>query len=280
MIFDTHVHYDDRRFDDDREEVLAGLAAAGIGGAVNIGCDLKSSKAGRTLAERFPFLYFAAGIYPDNTAGAEEAGESEVLAELRSLLSSPLAAAVGEIGLDYHGYEDYPDKPLPALQKKWLQLQLELAREMNKPLVLHSRDAAADTLSFVCGEMRDLDKVIHCFSYSREVAAQCLDAGAYLGIGGVVTFGNGRKMKDVVEYMPLDRLLLETDCPYLAPEPFRGKRNDSSYLPYVVRTVAQIKGLSEEAVERAAWENAIRFYRLPQDAYTYGKQVQHESILS
>ena len=149
---------------------------------------------------------------------------------------------------------------IAELQQKWFRLQAGLAREMGKPIVIHSRDAAADTLSLVRGELRDQPKVLHCFSYSKEVAAQCLDAGAYLGIGGVVTFKNGRKMKDVVEYMPADRLLLETDCPYLAPEPFRGRRNQSGYLPYVVRQIALIKGMTEEEVETVTWENAVKFY--------------------
>ncbi len=257
MIFDTHVHYDDRRFDEDRGAVLNALASVGVFGAVNIGCDFRSSEAGRTLARQYPFLYFAAGIYPDNVGEAEELGEDAALARLRELLSDPKAVAVGEIGLDYH----YPDLD-KALQKKWLGLQLSLARECDKPVVIHSRDAAADTLSFVKGEMRGLEKVLHCFSYEKEMARECLNEGCYLGIGGVVTFKNGRKMKDVVDYMPMDRLLLETDCPYLAPEPFRGRRNSSALLPYVVRTIAGIKGIPEEEVEEISWQNALRFYRI------------------
>ena len=262
MIFDTHVHYDDRRFDEDREEMLSGLPAAGIGGAVNIGCDLPTSEAGRRLAGRYPHLWFAAGIYPDNVEEAEKLGREEVISALRALLEDPKAVAVGEIGLDYYGYDRYEGKPAPARQREWLSLQLGLAREMGKPVVIHSRDAAAETLDFVRHEMRGLEKVLHCFSYSREVAAQCLDEGCYLGIGGVVTFRNGRKMKDVVDYMPTDRILLETDCPYLAPEPYRGRRNTSYYLPYVVRTIAEIKGITPEEVERITWENAVRFYRI------------------
>ena len=268
MIFDTHVHYDDRRFEEDREEVLRGLAAAGVGGAVNIGCDLAGSEAGRRLAGQYPFLYFSAGIYPDNVGEAEAQGEEKTLEALRRLLADPKAVAVGEIGLDYHGEDRWPDKPSRALQQKWLRLQLDLAAEADKPVVIHSRDAAQDTLDAVRSDNGRTAKVLHCFSYSREVAARCLDEGCYLGIGGVVTFRNGRKMKDVVDYMPTDRILLETDCPYLAPEPFRGRRNQSSYLPYVVRTVAELKGISTEEVERITWENALRFYRIdPNDLY-------------
>ncbi len=262
MIFDTHVHYDDRRFDEDRGEILQGLSAAGIGGAVNIGCDVKTSEAGQALAEGRPRLWFTAGFYPDNAAEAEAMGEDAALAFLRRMLAHPKAVGIGEIGLDYNGFDRYPEKPEPALQRKWLRLQLQLARELDKPVVIHSRDAAAETVGFVKNEMRGLNKVLHCFSYSREIAAQCLDEGCYLGIGGVVTFKNGRKMKDVVDYMPTDRLLLETDCPYLAPEPFRGRRNSSYLLPYVVRTVAEIKGIPPEEVERISWENALRFYRI------------------
>ena len=261
MIFDTHVHYDDRCFAEDREAVLSQLPEAGIGGAVNIGCDPASSEAGRELAGRYPYLYFAAGIYPDNVGEAEARGEAASLDALRALLADPKAVAVGEIGLDYHN-EDWPDKPSRELQRRWLRLQIRLAEECGKPVVIHSRDAAQDTLDIVCRETDGVEKVLHCFSYGREVAAQCLDAGAYLGIGGVVTFRNGRKMKDVVDYMPMDRLLLETDCPYLAPEPFRGRRNMSAYLPYVIRTVAEIKKVTAEEVERMTWENALRFYRL------------------
>ena len=260
MIFDTHVHYDDRRFDGDREEILGALPEAGVFGAVNIGCDVRSSEAGRALAERWPRLFFAAGFYPDNVTEAEAMGEEKALRFLRESLAHPKAAAVGEIGLDYHGFDAYPDKAQPELQRKWLKLQLEVAKEMHKPVVIHSRDAAAETVALVKSEMRGLEKVLHCFSYSKEVAAQCLDEGCYLGIGGVVTFKNGRKMKDVVNYMPMDRLLLETDCPYLAPEPFRGQRNASSLLPWVVKAIAEIRGIPAEEVEAATWENALRFY--------------------
>ena len=259
MIFDTHVHYDARRFDEDREETLSRILEAGVDRAVNIGCDLESSRAGLALSERHAFLWFAAGIYPDNVGDAEALGEEKVLTELEALLRHPKAAAVGEIGLDYH--ESRPDKPSRELQQKWLRLQIALAKRTGKPVVIHSRDAAEDTLAAVRQDMDGVEKVLHCFSYSREVAAQCLDCGCYLGIGGVVTFRNGRKMKDVVSYMPMDRLLLETDCPYLAPEPFRGRRNTSAYLPYVVQAIAEIKGISGEEVEAVTWENALRFYR-------------------
>ena len=262
MIFDTHVHYDDRRFDEDRGAVLAALPGAGVGVAVNIGCDLYSSEAGRQLAQQYGFMYFAAGFYPDNVGQAEAMGTEAALEHLRSILKDPKAVAVGEIGLDYHN-EDWQGKPSRALQQKWLRLQAGLAEELGLPVVIHSRDAANDTLEAVRG-MKNTDKVLHCFSYEKETARQCLNEGAYLGIGGVVTFKNGRKMKDVVDYMPMDRLLLETDCPYLAPEPFRGRRNTSAFLPYVIRTIAQIKGIKPEEVEAVTEANARRFYRIGQ----------------
>lgn len=259
MIFDTHAHYDDARFDGDRGELLRRLPERGVGCVLNCGASLASSAAGRELAARYPHVFFAAGVHPDEAAQPEALGETEALARLRFLLADPKAAAVGEIGLDRHG--DYPDKTSGALQEKWFRLQLRLARGLKKPVIVHSREAAADTLRILREEGGpEIRAVLHCFSYEKEMARRFLDLGYYLGVGGVVTYKNGRKLKEVVQYMPADRLLLETDCPYLAPEPFRGRRNWSLYLRYVVAEIAALRQISAEEVEAVTLENAQRFF--------------------
>lgn len=266
MIFDTHVHYDEARFDADRDEVLAGLRERGVSGAVNVGANLRSCEAGQRLAAQYPFLRFSAGVHPDDVAELEALGEEEALESLRRFLADPKAVAVGEIGLDYYG--DYPDKTAPALQQKWFSLQLDLAKDCGKPVIIHSRDAAADTLSLIkAAGGKDIPMVIHCFSYEKEMAREYLNMGHFLGVGGVVTYKNGRKLKDVVNYMPIDRLLLETDGPYLAPVPLRGTRNDSGNLKLVAEEIARIKGISPEEVEAVSFDNALRFYRLKAEAF-------------
>ena len=174
------------------------------------------------------------------------------------MLAQPRVVAVGEIGLDY--YWDEPDR---KIQKKWFSRQLDLAAEMKLPVIIHSRDAAQDTLDMMKAQHAgDIGGVIHCFSYGKEMAREYLNMGFFLGIGGVVTFQNGKKLKEVVEYAPLSSIVLETDCPYLSPVPLRGKRNSSRNLPYVVEMISQIKGVDRETVERETWENALRLYRL------------------
>lgn len=268
MIFDTHAHYDDEAFQADRAEVLNELSASGIRRVVNVGANRESTENSLKLAEEYDFFYAAAGVHPSDTAEFERSPEETFregepaasLDWLRRCLRHPKAVAVGEIGLDYHWNE--PDR---EIQKKWFSAQLTLAKELQKPVIIHSRDAAKDTLDLIReAGGPDFSMVIHCFSYGVEMAREYLNMGYYLGIGGVVTFANAKKLKEVVSYMPLDRLLLETDCPYLAPVPHRGKRNWSGYLPGVIQTIAGLKRVSPETVEQAAWENAFRFYRLPQ----------------
>ena len=236
MIFDTHAHYDDEAFDGDREELLSGLAAGGIGTVVNVGADMASTKTTIALTEKYPFIYGAAGVHPSSTAELDE----EKFAELRVLAQSGKIVAIGEIGLDY-----YWEEPDHETQKKWFHRQLNLARELKLPVIIHSRG------------------VIHCFSYGKEMAAEYLKMGFYLGIGGVLTFKNAKKLLEVAEMAPLDRLVLETDCPYLAPVPNRGKRNSSLNLPYVAEKLAEIKKCTPEEIVRATEENARRLYRLP-----------------
>ncbi len=252
MIFDTHAHYDDEQFDTDRDELIASLQEAGIGNVVDIGASLSSSQAAIDLSHKYDFFYASVGVHPSEV----EELDDENVKKLYEWSKDNKCVAIGEIGLDYH----WPD-PTPELQKKWFVRQLGIAREVGLPVLIHSRDAAADTLQIMRQEhAEDIGGVVHCFSYSKEIAKECVNMGFYIGIGGVLTFKNGRKMVEVVEQTPMDRILLETDCPYLAPEPYRGKRNCSLYLPYVVTKMAEIKGISEEEVIRITEENARKMY--------------------
>ncbi len=253
-IFDTHAHYDDEAFDEDREALLAELPENGIARVVNVGASLASC--GRTieLMNRYDYIYGAIGVHPSETAELND----EAFEWLRQQCQLEKCVAVGEIGLDY--YWDEPDR---ELQKEWFRRQLNLARELAKPVIIHSRDAAKDTVDLMTEEhAEEIGGVIHCYSYTKETAEVFLKMGFYFGIGGVLTFKNAKKLKEAVAYIPLDRIVLETDCPYLAPEPNRGKRNSSLNIPYVVKALAEIKGVEEETVRKAAWENAHKMYRL------------------
>ena len=255
MIFDTHAHYNSEAFDEDREELLAALPDAGIVRVVNISAEWESLQETRLLSEKYEYIYAAYGIHPDNVGDLSE----ERMEILRQYCLLPKAVAVGEIGLDY-----YWNKETRDIQMYWFGRQTELARELKLPVVIHSRDAAEDTFRMAQKlHLEDVGGVVHCYGYSRELAREYVKMGLFLGIGGVVTFKNGRKLKETVEEIPLEHLVLETDCPYLSPVPFRGKRNSSLYLPYVVDMIAQIKGITREEVEKATWENAHRLYRLP-----------------
>lgn len=252
MIIDTHAHYDDKAFDEDRTEVLESMAGEGIGRIVNIGSSLEACKRTIQLMEQYDFIYGALGIHPTDSG---ELTESDI-EWIKEMCALEKCVAVGEIGLDY--YWDEPDR---AIQKKWFVRQLELAKEVNLPVVIHSRDAAQDTVDIMKAEKaQEIGGVVHCYSYSREMAKTFLDMGFYFGIGGVVTFNNGRKLKEVVEYLPMDRIVLETDSPYLAPVPFRGKRNDSRKLIHVVEQIANIKGISLEEVQQTTTQNAHNLY--------------------
>ncbi len=254
MIFDTHAHYDDEQYDIDRDELLSGMKAAGIGNIVNVGANLESSERSVELSHKYDFIYSAVGVHPSDVT--ELNGEN--LEKIRLLSRDERCVAIGEIGLDYH----WPD-PAPEIQKEWFVRQLELAREENKPVIIHSRDAAKDTVDILRdNNAGELGGVVHCFSYSAEIALECVRMGFYIGVGGVLTFKNGRKLKEVVEKVPMDRIILETDCPYLAPTPHRGERNNSSYLPYVVQAMAELKGISEDEVIDITEHNARVMYRI------------------
>ena len=252
MIFDTHAHYDDEAFNEDREAVIKSLA--GVETVVNIGASMASSETTLELTRNYPFIYGTAGVHPSETAELDE----EKFQRLKEIVREPKIVAVGEIGLDY-----YWEKPAHDIQKNWFERQLELAREVNLPVVIHSREAAKDTLEIMkAAKAGDMGGVIHCFSYGKDMAREYLDMGFFLGIGGVLTFKNAKKLREVVEYAPMAQLVLETDSPYMAPEPNRGKRNTSANLPYVVNMMAEIKGLSPEDVIAATEKNARRLYRM------------------
>ena len=255
MIFDTHAHYDDEQFDEDRDGLLNALALNRIGRVVNIGANIAATKATVALTQKYPFIYGAVGVHPS------DAGEmnDDVLEWLGGLTKMPKVVAVGEIGLDYYWDKD---EAVRENQKKWFIRQLELARECQLPVCIHSRDAAKDTLDIMKAHGRGLGGVIHCFSYSVELAREYVKMGYFIGIGGVVTFNNAKTTKAVVADIPLEHIVLETDCPYLSPVPNRGKRNSSLNLPYVVKAISEIKGISEEEAEAVTWNNAMALYRM------------------
>lgn len=253
MIFDTHAHYDDKAFDEDREEMLASLPENGIGNVVNVCASINSLRRIIPLTEKYPYVWGAAGVHPDY---AEEMTE-ETLEEIRKVLQHEKILAVGEIGLDYYWHKE-PENH--KRQQEMFRAQLDIAREEKLPFMIHSRDAAEDTLTIVKEYMQKgmYGGIMHCYSYGLEHAREYVKMGLFLGIGGVVTFTNGRKLKEVVHEIPLDNLVLETDCPYLAPVPYRGKRNCSLYLPYVVQAIAELKGVPADEVIRVTEENARR----------------------
>ena len=252
MIIDTHAHYDDKAFDEDRGALLAGMAEAGISRIVNIGSSLEACKRTLELMDRYDFIYGAIGVHPCDSAELSE----QSLSWIREASSHEKCVAIGEIGLDY--YWDEPDRDI---QKKWFVRQMDIAKEVKLPIVIHSRDAAKDTIDIMTAERaHEIGGVVHCYSYSKELAKTFLDMGFYFGIGGVVTFSNGKKLKEALEYIPMDRIVTETDSPYLAPVPFRGKRNDSTKLPYVIEEIAKVKNISAEEVMQICKENAYQLY--------------------
>lgn len=254
MIFDSHAHYDDEVFDEDREAVLKEIREKGVGMVVDVSSTTESIKKAMELSERYDFIYAAVGVHPSNIDELTESG----MEWLKQICAKEKVVAVGEIGLDYH-YENV-DK---ELQKKWFVRQLELAREVKLPVCIHSRDAAKDTLDIMqAAHSEEIGGVIHCFSYGWDLAEIYLGMGFYLGIGGVLTFKNAKKLKEVVEKAPLERLVLETDAPYLAPEPYRGKRNVSHYLTYVADEIAAVKGITREETMQVTWDNAMHLYRM------------------
>ena len=253
-LFDSHAHLDVPEFDEDRDGLLDRLTKeCDISYVVNPGVDLETSSNAVKLAQKYPWIYAAVGFYPQKTDKLDE----DTFFLLEGLAKKDKVVAIGEIGLDYYW------KTVPHdVQQYWFRRQIALAREEKLPMIIHSREAAADTLRVMKEEKsEEIGGVIHCFSYSVEMAEEYLKMGFYLGIGGVVTFKNAKKIKEVVQMAPMERILLETDSPYLAPVPYRGKRNSSLYLPYVVQEIAELKGISEEEVIETTEKNAVRLFR-------------------
>lgn len=261
MIFDTHAHYDDKQFNKDREELFARLKEAGIGRVVDIGADIESTRRAVELSKAYDFISAAAGVHPSDVNCLNEDSFKWLTGLVEeSVEEKGKIVAVGEIGLDYYWEKDAERR---NKQKYWFEQQMELARKVKLPVVIHSREAAKDTWDMMDGlKCEDIGGVVHCYSYSVEMARNYLNKGFYLGIGGVVTYKNARVLKEVVQYAPMDQIVLETDCPYLTPEPNRGKRNSSLNLPYVVKMISELKGISEEEVEAVTWENGRKMYRM------------------
>ena len=246
MYFDSHAHYDSRQFDSDRDGLLSALPLQGVECVIDPGCDGETSRKALEIAEKYDYVYAAVGWHPQEW----ESWTADSIGEIRALAAHPKAVAIGEIGLDY-----YWDKEHKALQEEMLRAQLELAIELDKPVVIHERDAHADCMA-VTLEYPSLRGVYHCFSGSAQMARQLLSAGWYLGFDGPITYKNARRNLEALAVCPMDRILIETDSPYLTPEPMRGRRNDSSMLRYVVQKIAEVKSLSPEAVAAATAENA------------------------
>ena len=254
-LFDTHAHYDADAFDADRLELLASMPGRGVELILNPGCDVPSSRAAVELAERFPFVYAAVGVHPEE-CGGWTGGELEAL---RELAHHPKVRAIGEIGLDYYWEENPPRE----LQKEVLHAQLELAEELKLPVIIHDREAHGDCLEIVRAHPK-VTGVYHCYSGSLEDAKVLVKLGWMLSFTGSITFKNARKAPEIIAWLPMDRIMVETDSPYLTPVPYRGKRNDSGYVRLVAEKIAEIKGLDPEEVARITLENGRRFFRIAQ----------------
>ena len=254
MLFDTHAHYDDEAFDADRDAVLTALPQRGVGLILNPGCDVESSRKAVTYAAAYPHVYAAVGIHPENCAGFAPAD----IEALRALARQPKVVAIGEIGLDYY----WEENPPRDFQQQVLRQQLALAQELALPVIIHDREAHADTLSIV-REFPGVTGVFHCFSGSPEMARELLQMGWYLGFDGPVTYKNARRAPEVAAVTPPERMLIETDSPYMTPVPYRGKRNDSGYVYLVAEKLAAWKGLAPEELARITTENGKRLFRIP-----------------
>jgi len=253
MLFDTHAHYDAEQFDQDREAVLEALPERGISLVVNPGCDIPSSETAAALAARYPFLYAAVGIHPENCAGC---GPAQV-GDLRELARRPKVVAIGEIGLDYY----WEENPSREHQQRVFRDQLALAEELDLPVIVHDREAHADSLAIV-RQFPRVRGVFHCFSGSAEMARELVKLGWMISFTGVLTYRNARRAVEAADAVPLERLMIETDSPYMAPVPHRGVRNDSGYVRYICEKLAEIKGVSYEECARITLENGKRFFSI------------------
>ena len=250
-IFDSHAHYTDKAFNDDRENMLGSLRESGICGVINCGADIESSVFSVELANKYDYIYAACGIHPEEADKIPE----NYIEIIRNLATNEKCVAIGEIGLDYYWRQDNKEK-----QKELFEKQILLSKELDLPIIVHDREAHGDTLEIL--KKHKPKGVLHCFSGSPETAEEILKLGMYIGLGGALTFKNARKAVEVAQMLPLDRLLLETDCPYMAPVPFRGKRNYSGYIPYIAEKIAEIKGIDPQTVLDITSENAKKLFDL------------------
>lgn len=254
MIFDSHAHYNSSKFDEDRDAVLGSLKEGNVAYVMNVADSMESLKKVLEIAEKYPFVFASVGVHPEETGELTDK-DMDILLEYTK---HPKVKAIGEIGLDY-----YWDSVERDVQKKWFARQIDVGKQSNLPIIVHDRDAHGDTIDILKSEnARDAGGIVHCFSGSREMARDVLNLGMHIGIGGTVTFKNGRKIKEVAEYVPIESIVLETDAPYLAPEPFRGKRNSSDLIKYVIEEIAKIKGISAKDVEEITFQNAKRVYKI------------------
>ncbi len=255
-IFDSHAHLDDKRFDEDREEVIKRAEKAGVAGLINVGADLESSRTTLELAQKHGFIYAAVGVHPHDASGFDEFTEKEIV----RMADSGKVVAIGEIGLDYH-YDNSPRD----LQKQAFTKQLRIAASMDLPVIIHNREAHKDCLDILKQEKNDRQRgVFHCYSGSAEMVREVIELGFYISFAGVITFKNAKRATEALKLVPQDRLLFETDCPYLSPEPYRGRRNEPAFTEYTAKKMAQILDVNYEELCRSVWENTHRlFSRLP-----------------
>ncbi len=254
MLFDSHAHYDDEKFRDDLDEVIQHAVKSGVSYILNASSDPASCEKSLSLAGKYDFIYAAVGIHPHAVSSISE----DTLAAVADFAKNPKVVAIGEVGLDYY-YENSPRE----IQRHWFKRQIDLAKELNLPLVVHNREAHEDVLRIIrSGNAASVGGVFHCYSGSYEMARELIRNNFYISLGGAVTFKNARKLVEIAEKIPMDKLLIETDCPYMTPEPFRGKRNHSGYLKYVAEKIAEIRGMTPEKVASATTENAKKLFRI------------------
>lgn len=253
MIFDSHAHYDDEAFNEDRDKVILGLKDKGVIGVLNCGASMEGARMSVELSNKYDFIYSAVGIHPEHADIVNE----KIIDELRKLTQNPKVRAIGEIGLDYY----YEENPSRDIQKTAFKLQMELAKELKLPVVIHDRDAHKDTLD-ILKEYPEVIGTVHCFSGSVEFAKECLKLGYYIGFTGVITFKNAKKITEVAMEVPMDRILVETDCPYMAPVPHRGRRNESDHIQYIIEKIAEIKGRTVEEIEEATTFNIKQLLKI------------------
>ena len=253
MIFDSHAHYDDEAFNEDREEIIQGLKDKRVIGVLNCGASIEGARMSVELSNKYDFIYSAVGIHPEHADMVNE----QVIEELRVLAQNAKVRAIGEIGLDYY----YEENPSREVQKEAFKLQMNLAKELKMPVVIHDRDAHKDTLD-ILKEFPEVIGVVHCFSGSVEFARECLKLGYYIGFTGVITFKNAKQIVEVAKVVPMDRLLVETDCPYMAPTPYRGKRNQSDYIKYIIERISEIKDKTIEEIEDITVSNIKQLLKI------------------